>query len=63
MKKVAKTISYEGTQLKPIVTEKAVMMIERDNVLTFKVPMIMDKAEIKKDRLPFRLPPFFYNHY
>ncbi|HIH52363.1 50S ribosomal protein L23 [Candidatus Pacearchaeota archaeon] len=49
MKKVAKTISYEGTQLKPIVTEKAVMMIERDNTLTFQTSMKKSKEEIKKE--------------
>ncbi|MEK6917413.1 MAG: 50S ribosomal protein L23 [Nanoarchaeota archaeon] len=32
-------------QLKPIVTEKAVMLIESQNVLTFKV----DKRKTKKD--------------
>ena len=49
MKKVTKTISYEGTQLKPIVTEKAVMMIERDNTITFQTSMKKSKEEIKKE--------------
>ena len=35
--------------LKPIVTEKAVMMIERDNVLTFAVDARKNKQEIKKE--------------
>ncbi len=30
-------------------TEKAVMMIERDNVITFEVSMKREKAEIKKE--------------
>ncbi|MFA5953795.1 MAG: 50S ribosomal protein L23 [Candidatus Pacearchaeota archaeon] len=35
--------------LKPVVTEKAVMGIERDNLLTFEAPMILTKTEIKKE--------------
>ena len=35
--------------MKPIVTEKAVMMIERDNVLTFAIDNRKNKDEIKKD--------------
>ena len=35
--------------MKPIVTEKAVMMIEKDNVLTFKVDYIKTRTEIKKE--------------
>jgi large subunit ribosomal protein L23 len=35
--------------MKPIVTEKAVMMIERENVLTFKVEKGKSKTEIKKE--------------
>lgn len=35
--------------LKPIVTEKAVMMIERDNVLTFQTSLKVTKMEIKKE--------------
>ena len=35
--------------MKPIVTEKAVMMIERENVLTFELGRNMTKAEIKKE--------------
>ncbi len=35
--------------MKPIVTEKAVMMIERENVLTFKVEMRKTRTEIKKE--------------
>ena len=35
--------------MKPLMTEKAVMMIERDNVLTFVVPMIKEKKDIKKE--------------
>ena len=36
-------------KLKPIVTEKAVMMIEKDNVLTFEISMKSTKQEIKKE--------------
>ena len=35
--------------MKPIVTEKAVMMIERENVLTFETSMNKTKTEIKKE--------------
>ena len=35
--------------LKPIVTEKAIMMIERDNVLTFRTEKGAEKSEIKKE--------------
>ena len=35
--------------MKPIMTEKAVMMIEKDNIITFQVPMKMEKKEIKKE--------------
>jgi len=51
MKKEMKTkkIAFEGTQLKPIVTEKAVMMIERDNTLTFQTSMKKSKDAIKKE--------------
>ena len=35
--------------MKPIMTEKAVMMIERDNVITFQFSMEMEKAGIKKE--------------
>ena len=35
--------------MKPIVTEKAVMMIERENVLTFKTEMGKTRTEIKKE--------------
>jgi large subunit ribosomal protein L23 len=35
--------------MKPIMTEKAVMMIERDNVITFQFSMKMEKAGIKKE--------------
>lgn len=34
--------------MKPIVTEKAVMKIESENVLTFQIPMKMKKQEIKQ---------------
>jgi len=36
-------------QLKPIVTEKAVMMIESGNVLTFKTEKEAMKTQIKKE--------------
>lgn len=35
--------------MKPVITEKAVMMIERENLLTFEVDMGMEKDEIKKE--------------
>jgi len=35
--------------MKPVVTEKAVMMIESQNVLTFEVSTKMNKSEIKKE--------------
>lgn len=35
--------------MKPIVTEKAVMMIERENVLTFQTNREKGKDEIKKE--------------
>lgn len=35
--------------MKPIMTEKAVMQIERDNVLTFQTSMKKTKEEIKKE--------------
>jgi len=35
--------------LKPVVTEKAVMMIEAQNVLTFDADKKMTKEEIKKE--------------
>ena len=35
--------------LKPMATEKAVMMIEKDNVLTFQTTMKTTKGEIKKE--------------
>ena len=35
--------------LKPIVTEKAVMLIEKENVLTFKAGKSTTKDEVKKE--------------
>ncbi len=35
--------------IKPIVTEKAVMIIESENVLTFKTDKEKTKSEIKKE--------------
>ena len=35
--------------MKPILTEKAVMAIERENVLTFETDMRKTKADIKKE--------------
>lgn len=35
--------------MKPIVTEKAVMAIERENVLTFQTEMKKTKEELKKE--------------
>lgn len=37
------------SSLKPIITEKAVMMIESQNVLTFSTDMAKTKTEIKKE--------------
>ncbi len=36
-------------QLKPLVTEKAVMLIESQNTLTFKADKKTNKTEIKKE--------------
>ena len=35
--------------MKPIVTEKAVMMVETENVLTFALDMQKSKEEIRKE--------------
>jgi large subunit ribosomal protein L23 len=35
--------------MKPIMTEKAVMLIETENTLTFQTSMIRTKEEIKKE--------------
>jgi large subunit ribosomal protein L23 len=35
--------------MKPVMTEKAVMMIERENTLTFQTSIIKEKKEIKKE--------------
>ena len=35
--------------MKPVVTEKAVMLIEAENVLTFKTNKNKNKADIKKE--------------
>ena len=35
--------------LKPVSTEKAVMMIEKDNLLTFSTDLNSNKEEIKKE--------------
>jgi large subunit ribosomal protein L23 len=37
------------TQVKPIVTEKAVMMIEAQNILTFQTDKEMTKSLLKKE--------------
>ena len=34
--------------MKPVTTEKAIMMIERDNILTFIVDKRLNKVDIKK---------------
>ena len=47
--KEKKQIKFAGTQLKPVVTEKAVMMIERDNTLTFKTTVKAEKKEIREE--------------
>jgi large subunit ribosomal protein L23 len=36
-------------QIKPVITEKAVMMIEANNILTFKTGISSSKDEIKKE--------------
>jgi large subunit ribosomal protein L23 len=36
-------------QLKPLVTEKAVMLIESKNTLTFKTGMNTNKTDLKKE--------------
>ena len=36
-------------QLKPIVTEKAIMLIESQNTLTFRTEKMADKAAIKRE--------------
>ena len=38
-----------GIQFKPVTTEKAVMLVERENVLTFTTSMKYAKDEIKKE--------------
>ena len=35
--------------MKPITTEKAVMMIERENILTFRLEKEKSKSDIKKE--------------
>lgn len=37
------------TSMKPVITEKAVMLIERENVLTFQLEKNMTKEQIKKE--------------
>lgn len=39
----------EVMQIKPLVTEKAVMLIESQNVLTFKLELNATKEQIKKE--------------
>ena len=36
-------------KLRPITTEKAVMMIERDNIITFETEMTSTKEKIKNE--------------
>ena len=40
---------FNGISLKPITTEKAVMLIESQNVLTFQTEKNATKEEIKKE--------------
>jgi|APSaa5957512622_1039677.scaffolds.fasta_scaffold03541_3 large subunit ribosomal protein L23 len=42
-------IPWEEVRMKPVMTEKAVMMIERDNTLVFETAMVKNKADIKKE--------------
>lgn len=44
-----KTVRIESMQIRPVVTEKAVMMIESQNVLTFKMGLGATKEQIKKE--------------
>lgn len=37
------------SKIKPIVTEKAVMKIETENVITFEIDMKMNKEELRKE--------------
>lgn len=39
----------KNLNMKPLVTEKAVMLIELDNVLSFRVGMKVTKEDIKKE--------------
>ncbi|MBI2045010.1 50S ribosomal protein L23 [Candidatus Pacearchaeota archaeon] len=48
-KEKTKQIIGEVVYLKPLVTEKAVMMIESQNVLTFKTTKNTPKEKIKKE--------------
>jgi len=41
-------MNTSGVQFIPVTTEKAVMLVEKDNVVTFTVNMKYQKAEIKK---------------
>lgn len=41
-------MNTSGIQFTPVATEKAVMLIERENVITFIVDMQYKKDEIKK---------------
>ncbi|MDP3966353.1 MAG: 50S ribosomal protein L23 [archaeon] len=44
-----KEMASSGTTLKPIMTEKAVMMIERNNILTFETSAKKEKKDIKQE--------------
>jgi large subunit ribosomal protein L23 len=48
MKKLG-TTNEEVIQLKPVVTEKAVMLIEAQNILTFKTDKRKNKKEIANE--------------
>ena len=45
----AETHKIKKMNLKPIITEKAVMMIEAQNILTFKTDKSRTKEQIKKE--------------
>jgi len=47
--KKEKQIGLKGTTIKPIRTEKAVMKIETDNVLTFETSKKLEKKDAKKE--------------
>lgn len=47
--KKEKKVQMKGTHLKPVMTEKAVRMIEMHNTLEFETTMKSEKREIKEE--------------